>query len=204
MSVGVGSEGIEPTPCGLKVRCAACYTTTPFLVGCLRFKRRACIVVVLLFEFRSVVVLGIELSTTRLSAEYGRPALDYHSSRALRSRTETLLLPKQACYHLHLYPNQVRTAGFEPAIFWPPARRDNQASPRSDRVVLSSSPCGSRTQPARLERPMTSPEVERALLCAYAEREVGREALESSSAVLQTAADQRKRRCPRFKSCRSD
>ena len=35
---------------------------------------------------------------------------------------------------------------------------------------------------------MTSPEVERAVLCAYAEREVGREALESSSAVLQTAA----------------
>ena len=27
----------------------------------------------------------------------------------------------------------------------------------------SSSPCGSRTQPARLERPMTSPEVERAI-----------------------------------------
>ena len=36
---------------------------------------------------------------------------------------------------------------------------------------------------------MTSPEVERAVLCAYAGREVGREALESSSAVLQTAAD---------------
>ncbi len=35
---------------------------------------------------------------------------------------------------------------------------------------------------------MTSPEVERAVLCAYAEREVGREELESSSAVLQTAA----------------
>ncbi len=35
---------------------------------------------------------------------------------------------------------------------------------------------------------MTSPEVERAVLCAYAEREVGREALESSYAVLQTAA----------------
>ena len=26
------------------------------------------------------------------------------SSRTPRSRTETLLLPKQACFHLHLYP----------------------------------------------------------------------------------------------------
>ena len=104
-----------------------------------------------------VVALRIELSATRLSAGYGQPALDYRQSRAPRSRTETLLLPKQACFHLHLCP-------------------------------IVSSPCGSRTQPARLERPMTSPEVERAVLCAYAEREVGREALESSSAVLQTAA----------------
>ena len=60
--------------------------------------------------------------------------------------------------------SSVRTAGFEPAISWPPTTRDNQASPRSDRVVRSSSPCGSRTQPARLERPMTSPEVERAVV----------------------------------------
>ncbi len=77
----------------------------------------------------------------------------------------------------------------EPAISWPPTTRDNQASPRSDSVVPSSSPCGSRTQPTRLERPMTSPEVERAMLCALVERKVGREVLEPSSAVLQTAAD---------------
>ena len=51
-----------------------------------------------------------------------------------------------------------------------------------------SSPCGSRTQPTRLEKPMTSPEVERATLCALFERKVGREVLEPSSAVLQTAA----------------
>ena len=63
------------------------------------------------------------------------------ASRVPRSRTENLLLPRQACFHLHLYPNV-------------------------------SSPCGSRTQPARLERPMTSPEVERAVDCAHAEREV--------------------------------
>ena len=37
-------------------------------------------------------------------------------------------------------------------------------------VLIVSDPCGSRTQPARLERPMTSPEVERAVLCAYRQR----------------------------------
>ena len=36
---------------------------------------------------------------------------------------------------------------------------------------------------------MTSPEVERTMSCALAEREVGREVLEPSSAVLQTVAD---------------
>ncbi len=53
---------------------------------------------------------------------------------------------------------RVRTGGFEPPISCTPSRRDGQASLRSD----ASSPCGSRTLPARLERPMTSPEVERA------------------------------------------
>ena len=57
------------------------------------------------FVIYSVVALGIELSATRLSAGFGQPALDYHLGRALRSRTETLLLPKQACFHLHLRPN---------------------------------------------------------------------------------------------------
>ncbi len=79
------------------------------------------------------------------------------SSRVLRSRTENLLLPKQACFHLHLYP-------------------------------IVSSACGSRTQPDRLERPKTSPEVKCAMFFAQADRQVGREVLESSSAVLQTAA----------------
>ena len=36
---------------------------------------------------------------------------------------------------------------------------------------------------------MTSPEVERAVLCAHCERGVGREVLEPLSAVLRTAAD---------------
>jgi hypothetical protein len=140
----------------------------------MRFKRTACIVV-LLFVSCSVVVLGIELSTTRLSAEYGQPALDYRSSRAPRSRTETLLLPKQACFHLHLCPincifRSVRTAGFEPAISRSPTWRDNQASPRSDRVHVVSSPYGNRTHLAALKGRYPVPIDERAMLCALVER----------------------------------
>ena len=56
------------------------------------------------FRGSPVVALKIELSATRLSAVSGQPALDYRSSRAPRSRTETLLLPKQACFRLHLCP----------------------------------------------------------------------------------------------------
>ena len=93
------------------------------------------------------------------------------SSRAPRSRTETLLLPKQACSHLHLCPFvlSVRTAGFEPAISWPPTRRDDQASLRSVSVVVSS-PYGNRTHLSALKERYPSPIDERAVLCAYTER----------------------------------
>ena len=47
-AVRVGPEGIEPTPAGLKVRCAACYATTLCLAGRIRFNRRACNIVQLL------------------------------------------------------------------------------------------------------------------------------------------------------------
>src|SRR5262249_23860691 len=52
----------------------------------------------------AVVALRIELSVTALSGPSGQPVLDYRISRAPRSRTEPLLLPKQACSHLHLRP----------------------------------------------------------------------------------------------------
>ena len=55
----------------------------------------------------TVVALRIERSATRLSDAFGRPALDYHPrniSRAPRSRTENLVLPRHACSHLHLRP----------------------------------------------------------------------------------------------------
>ena len=55
-----------------------------------------------------VVAPRIELSATRVSGGFGRPALDYHvvvsKSRTPRSRTESLPLPKRTCFHLHLYP----------------------------------------------------------------------------------------------------
>ena len=65
----------------------------------------------------SVVAPRIELGTTSLSARPGQPALDYRLSFqkvghlgveppvAERPTDErSLLLPKQACFHLHLYP----------------------------------------------------------------------------------------------------
>jgi hypothetical protein len=57
-------------------------------------------------------------------------------SRVPRSRTESLLFPKQVCFHLHLYPmfSSVRTVGFEPTISWTPTRCDNQTSLRSEQV----------------------------------------------------------------------
>ena len=128
----------------------------------MRFKRAK--IGQLLCCLLSVVALGIELSTTRLSAEYGQPALDY--------------LVKVG----HL--------GVEPRVSCSQSRRASICTCTrsiSDPDHLTAVP-GSRTQPPRIERPMTSPEVERAVLSTFAERKVGREALESSSAALQTAA----------------
>ncbi len=131
-----------------------------------------------------MVALRIELSATRLSAGFGRPALDYHQSRAPRSRTGTLLFPKQACsgtdrrlVDAPLPDNfsSVRTAGFEPAVSWPPTRRDNQASLRSDQVVASSPDqplvgARNRTHLTALKERHPLPIDERAKLCAYSER----------------------------------
>ena len=53
------------------------------LVGCMRFNRVSCMLLLLV----SVVALRVELSATRLSAEFGQPALDYHlpTSSSLKS-----------------------------------------------------------------------------------------------------------------------
>ena len=67
---------------------------------------------------RKVVAPRIELSATRVSGGFGRPALDYRVVMCEYvghlgveppvaeppTNENSLLLPKQACFHLHLYP----------------------------------------------------------------------------------------------------
>ena len=121
----------------LKVCCAA-FTPRPHEVGrAYAFQSpSACHCFFSFFLFGdSVVALGIELSATRLSAEYGQPALDYLikvgnpgvEPRPSCSQNRRASICTSARNIL-----SVRTAGFEPAVSWPPTRRDNQASLRSD------------------------------------------------------------------------
>ena len=56
------------------------------------------------------------------------------SSRAPRSRTETLLLPKQACSHLHLCPNVSQNGWIRTSVLLPPRQARYQTSLRSDEV----------------------------------------------------------------------
>lgn len=130
-----------------------------------------------------MVALRIELSATRVSDGYGhqptttacrlslrerRASFSKQkatSSRVPRSRTETLLFPKQACFQLHLYPiNKVDELGIEPSSLDCKSKRRPIGKPLfSFSLFVFSSSCGSRTQPARLEKPVTSPEVERTI-----------------------------------------
>ena len=137
-----------------------------------------------------MVALGIELSAAALSGPLGQPALDYRVSRAPRSRTETLLLPKQACFHLHLCP--IVQSERQDLNLRSPGPRPG-AITRLRYVLITvvhvvSSPYGNRTHLAALKGRYPVPIDERAMLCALVERGVGREVLEPSSAVLQTAA----------------
>jgi hypothetical protein len=81
---------------------------------------------------QQVVALGIELSAAAVSGPLGQPALDYLISRAPRSRTETLLLPKQACFHLHLRPIASQNGRVRTDDLLAPSQARYQASPRSD------------------------------------------------------------------------
>jgi hypothetical protein len=82
-------------------------------------------------SFQQVVALRIELSVTALSGPSGQPVLDYRISRELRSRTETLLLPKQACFHLHLRPIVSQNGRVRTDDLLVPSQARYQASPRS-------------------------------------------------------------------------
>ncbi len=144
----VGSKGLEPLRAGLKVRCAA-VTPRPQNVGRV-YAFQTC-----RFHFISpgfqVVALRVELSTTRLSAVSGQPALDYQCANVVVVRASRLLLPGRRSARTTLvgmaglepaspcsqstwvrrYPTSrqsfspsVRAGGFEPPISWSPTRRD--------------------------------------------------------------------------------
>ena len=82
-----------------------------------------------------MVALRIERSVIRLSAEFRHQPSTTNpvghlgvEPRASCSQSRRAAI----CTSARMFP--VRTAGFEPAFSWPPAKRDNQASPRSDRL----------------------------------------------------------------------
>ena len=133
------------------------------MVMAMRFKRLSVCIVFSFMVCCSVVALRIELSAIRLSDGYGlQPSTTISSSRAPRGRTEILLLPKQACSHLHLCPNRlsVDLQGVEPYSLDCKSKRRPVGKPKS----YVSDSCGIRTRPSWLERPVTSPEVERAVV----------------------------------------
>ena len=141
-----GAEGTRTLTCRIKSPVCCRYTTTPNAGRAYAFPscllHRSC-------SLFPVVALRVELSATRLSAVFGQPALDYHvpTSLSIQSGWQDsnlrLRAPKARGFAATLHPViPVRTAGFEPAISWPPTRRDTQASLRS---ALSGS-CGSRTR----------------------------------------------------------
>ncbi len=181
----VGPEGIEPTPAGLKVRCAACYTTTLCLVGRIRFNRRVSDIVQFLLFGVAVVALRAELSTTWLSAMFGQPALDCQSPQIGKVGLEPTLSCSQntrAC-RCPTSRQSVRTAGFEPAISWPPATRDARL-----RYVLFEHPVGeSNPIPTGIRSP-SAVSAGRGVSCAHSEREVGLTVLEPVSPGLQPGA----------------
>lgn len=117
-----------------------------------------------------VVALRIELGTTCSSDRFGQPALGYHNLQSgwqdsnLRSRA-----PRARGFAVTLHPASQSerpdlNRGHHAQHVRPSPRPG--AMPRLRYVLLFGDPCGSRTQPTRLERPMTSPEVERAVLGA--------------------------------------
>ena len=253
----VGPEGLEPSPGGLRVRCAATSTLIPFSASlraewarresnpqsdpykrpaltvelravsgaertrtftyrikspvCCRYtttpkcRPGVCVSIVLASwscSWVSVVALRVELSTTRLSAVSGQPALDYRMPTSLSVKSgwqESNLLaraPKARGPPLpHIPSFPVRTGGLEPPISWPPARRDTQASLRS----VSSSPYGNRTRLSALKgrypqtdrrtsRLSAPPSTQTNTWLAHTFHAVDWEVLESSSAAFQAAA----------------
>jgi hypothetical protein len=83
----------------------------------------------------SHVALRVELSTTRLSAAFGQPALDYRVVESgWQDSNLRLRAPKARGFAATLHPVvSVRTGGLEPPTSWSPTRRDTRL-----RYVLAS------------------------------------------------------------------
>jgi hypothetical protein len=152
----VGPAGIEPTPCGLKVCCAASYTTTLELVGRRRLHRCRCNIACSFIPYPR----GSPENRTQRDAVISRiwatsPRLPGCISRDGRTRTDDSVSPEHVGLPLPYIPFffPVRTAGFEPRA---PAGTDAdwsllvsdqarcQASPRSvaDRAHIDRSGLG--------------------------------------------------------------
>ena len=189
------SEGIEPPPCELKVRCATDYTTTSLAGRAYLFQslldNRHLVFPLGSRLLRLVVALRIELSATRLSAAPGPPALDYlfksgtsESNRPVYWATG-LLPPNQACCHLHLCPIDCQSERQDLNLRPPgprPGAMPNFATSCFQYPVRELNPSH------RLERAVSSTDRPTGHVVRVRSAQVGREALESSSPVFQTDA----------------
>ena len=179
-------EGFEPPPCELKARCAAVTPRPRMGVVCVS------VAVVLPSRHLSLIESCCSPRTCRSDVHLlsDMPRHKAADAAVAREGVEPSFPPYQSgvldrwttglCVNLCSRDGRTRT---DDSVL---PRHVGCRSPTSREVF--SDPCGIRTQPLRLERPATSPEVERAMLCAHRVRRVGQEALESSSAELQSAA----------------
>ena len=163
-------------------------------VGRIRFNRRAYnMFVSCRFMVFLVVALRIELSTTRVSAVSGPPALDYRSKSGTPESNrdppapEAGVLPSAplpACFQSER-PRPIRhpfRSVPEPAVSWSPTRRD----PRLRHVLIKYPVGESNPNPTGIRSPSADP-LDGAR-CARTSSAVGWEVLEPSSPALQTGA----------------
>ena len=141
-----------------------------------------------------VVALRIELSTTRVSAVSGPPALDYRSKSGTPESNreppapEAGVLPSAplpVCLFQSERPRPIRRpcrSVPEPAVSWSPTWRD----PRLRHVLIKYPVGESNPNPTGIRSPSADP-LDRAR-CARTSSAVGWEVLESSSPALQTGA----------------
>ena len=141
----MGPKGLEPLLAGLKVRCAAVTPRPPIAGRAYPFQScSSC------HRIAPVLNSGSPESRTQRYAVISRawatgPRLPSVGMAGVEPACSCAQGTRASRYPSSRFP--VRTAGFEPAISWPPARRDTQASPRS----APSSSCGNRTRLSALK-----------------------------------------------------